>query len=188
MPRSFLGYSNMSKKTTSKKHPIRKGKKRVVVVSGGFDPVHIGHVRLFHEAKKLGDELVVILNNDNWLHKKKKLIFMPEKERRELIEAFRDVDRVVMTSHPKNPKDMSVCKELARVRPDIFANGGDRTPQDARTATSSLNPEQMLCRKLGIDMAFNVGRGGKVQSSSWILAGYAEKAANGGHTAGKKRR
>lgn len=176
----------MPKNATSKKYPRRKEKKRVVVVSGGFDPVHIGHVRLFHEAKKLGDELVVILNNDNWLHKKKKLIFMPQEERKELIESFQDVDRVILTSHPKNPRDMSVCKELARVRPDIFANGGDRTPQDAKTKTSSLNPEQLLCQKLGIHMAFNVGRGGKVQSSSWILAGYVEKAANGGHIVGKK--
>ena len=59
-----------------------KKKKTVVVVSGGFDPIHIGHVRLFEAARKLGDELVVILNNDNWLKKKKGKIFMPQQERR----------------------------------------------------------------------------------------------------------
>ncbi len=55
-----------------------KSKKVIVAVSGGFDPLHIGHVRMFERAKKLGDELVVILNNDNWLRKKKKHIFMPQ--------------------------------------------------------------------------------------------------------------
>ena len=70
-------------------------KKVVVAVSGGFDPIHIGHVRMFERAKTLGDELVVILNNDNWLKKKKGFSFMPEKERKEVIEALRVVDRVV---------------------------------------------------------------------------------------------
>lgn len=82
---------------------------------------------------------------------------------------------------------MSVCKELARIKPDIFANGGDRTPENARDKHSSLNPEQLLCRKLGIKMVFNVGRGGKVQSSSWILAGYVKKAANSVHSDARKR-
>ena len=67
----------------SKKKPV------VVAVSGGFDPIHIGHVRMFERAKALGDELVVILNNDNWLKKKKGFAFMPEKERKEVIEALR---------------------------------------------------------------------------------------------------
>ena len=162
---------------------MRKEKRRkpvVVVVSGGFDPVHIGHVRLFHEAKKLGNKLVVILNNDNWLHKKKNFVFMPQEQRKEMIEAFREVDRVVITSHSPHSSDMSVRKELARVKPDIFANGGDRTPENARDKTSSLNPEQLLCEKLGIRMVFNVGRGGKVQSSSWILADFVKKAASNG--------
>ena len=66
--------------------PRRKVKNKIVVaVSGGWDPVHIGHVRLFNEAKKLGDELVVILNNDNWLRKKKGFVFMPQAERKEIL-------------------------------------------------------------------------------------------------------
>ena len=69
----------------------------VVAVSGGFDPIHIGHVRMFERARALGDELVVILNNDNWLRAKKGFAFMPEKERKEVIEALRAVDRVVIT-------------------------------------------------------------------------------------------
>lgn len=155
-------------------------KKTIVVVSGGFDPVHAGHVRLFEAAKKLGDKLVVVLNNDNWLRKKKGTIFMPEKERKEIVEGFRAVDRVVITRHPRNPKDMSVVAELSRIRPDIFANGGDRNKRNANEESSSLNPEQELCRRLGIQMKFNVGRGGKVQSSSWLLKKYTQ-AVNGKH-------
>lgn len=155
-----------------------KKKKVVVAVSGGMDPIHVGHVRLFEAAKKLGTELVVILNNDNWLKKKKGKIFMPEHERKEILEALRPVNRVVLTSHARNPKDMSVCRELRRLKPDIFANGGDRNKENAGDPSSSLNPEQELCLKLGIQMKFNVGKGGKVQSSSWLLGTYA-KAVNG---------
>ena len=97
-----------------------------VAISGGFDPIHIGHIRLIQEARKLGDKLVVILNNDNWLRKKKKHIFMHQQERREILESIDGVDQVVLTGHPKNPKDMSVRKELLKLKPHIFANGGDR--------------------------------------------------------------
>ncbi|MDP3996227.1 MAG: adenylyltransferase/cytidyltransferase family protein, partial [bacterium] len=104
----------------------KKKSKIVVAVSGGFDPVHIGHVRMFEEAKALGDKLVVILNNDNWLKIKKGYCFMNEKDRKEIIESFRAVDGVVITKHRRNPQDMSVCEALKTVRPDVFANGGDR--------------------------------------------------------------
>lgn len=154
-----------------KKQKRSKGK-IVVAVSGGFDPVHIGHVRLFKGAKKLGDELVVILNNDNWLRKKKGYAFMPASERKEMIESLAGVDRVVLSSHKQNPADMSVARELQALKPDIFANGGDRNKKDAATKTSSLNADQLLCRQLGIKIVFNVGDGGKVQSSSWLLNKY----------------
>lgn len=144
------------KKMTKK----RKGK-IVVAVSGGFDPVHVGHVRLFNKAKELGDELVVILNNDHWLLKKKGYVFMPEAERAELIRAFRAVDRVVLSSHARNDPDRSVCRELTNIRPDVFANGGDRFANNI--------PEVAVCREIGCRMVFRVGRGGKVQSSSWLV-------------------
>ena len=147
---------------------MAKKKKLIVAVSGGFDPVHIGHIRLFEEARRLGDELVVILNNDNWLRKKKGYVFMPEKERKEVIKALRPVDRVVLTSHPKNAKDMSVSKELRRVRPDIFANGGDRKKHNV--------PEVAACREIRCAMVFGIGKGGKIQSSSWLLRSYLRKA------------
>lgn len=136
-------------------------KKRVVAVSGGFDPVHIGHVRMFNEAKKLGDELVVILNNDNWLVLKKGFSFMPEHERKEVIEAFESVDKVILTFHEEGTVDMSVCRELEALKPDIFANGGDRKEGNV--------PEYDVCDRLGIAMVFDIGHGGKVQSSSWLI-------------------
>ncbi len=134
---------------------------KVVAVSGGFDPVHIGHVRLFQEAKKLGDELVVIINNDNWLRTKKGFAFMSSEDRKEIIEAFRYVDRVYITTHEENSLDTSVCRELETIRPDIFANGGDRHHDNI--------PEYVLCQRLGIEMAFNVGAGGKIRSSSDLV-------------------
>ena len=139
-----------------------------VLVSGGFDPIHIGHVRLFKEAKALGDYLIVLANNDNWLKKKKGFAFMNEKERKAIVEAIRYVDEAVLTGHVENTDDMSVCAELEALKPDIFANGGDRNKKDADTASSSLNPEQKLCQKLGIEMVFNVG-GQKAQSSSELV-------------------
>ena len=128
-----------------------------------MDPVHIGHIRLFQAAKKLGDKLIVILNNDNWLMAKKGYVFMSEQERKEILEALTDVDKVILTEHPKNPKDMSVCKELLKVRPAIFANGGDRWDRK-----SLPTAEVKTCQTIGCKMVFNVGKGGKIQSSSWL--------------------
>jgi len=145
----------------------KKNKKIIVAVSGGFDPIHRGHVRMFQEAKKLGDELVVILNNDNWLEAKKGYAFMSQEERKEIIEALACVDRVVITKHPKNPKDMSVCRELREIKPHIFANGGDRYRHNI--------PEVATCNAIRCKMVFNVGYGGKVQSSSWLLGQYKRK-------------
>ena len=150
-------------------------KKIVVAVSGGFDPIHPGHIRYFHDAKKLGDVLVVILNNDNWLLKKKGFVFMHDWERKEVIEAVDGVDKVVISSHSKNPKDMSVVAELKKIKPDIFANGGDRDKLDSSKKSSSLNLDRIYCVKNGIKMIFNVGSGGKVQSSSWLLSKHAER-------------
>ena len=140
-------------------------KEIIVAVSGGFDPIHPGHIRYFKSAKALGDKLVVILNNDNWLMKKKKFSFMSEQERKEVIEGIRYVDEVVLTKHPKNTDDISVTEALIRIKPDIFANGGDRTKKNV--------PEDAVCKRIGCKMVFNVGKGGKIQSSSELV----EKAA-----------
>jgi len=146
--------------TKSRKISRRREKVRVAV-SGGFDPLHIGHIRMFREAGSLGDHLTVILNNDNWLKKKKGFVFMPENERSELIKSIIGVNDVVISSHPKNPKNMSVSKELLSIKPDIFANGGDRHAHNT--------PESSACIKIGCKIVYEVGRGGKIQSSSWLI-------------------
>lgn len=146
---------------------VNKKKKIIVTVSGGFDPLHSGHIRLFKKARNLGTELVVILNNDNWLKRKKDFVFIPQKERREVLEALKWVDRVVITGHSFHSKDMSVNKELKKIKPDIFANGGDRTKKNI--------PEIALCEKINCKMVFNIGQGGKIQSSSWLLKNFLNK-------------
>jgi len=146
-----------------KKKKLSKKSKKVVMVSGGFDPVHIGHVRMFKEAKKLGDKLIVLLNNDNWLKLKKGYVFMPEQERKEIIEAFKAVDQVILTSHKKNTKDISISKDLQSIRPHIFAKGGDRHVGNIPT------PEVLVCNKIGCEIVNDVGFGGKVQSSSELV-------------------
>lgn len=135
----------------------------VVAVSGGFDPIHIGHVRMFREAKKLGDELVVILNNDDWLVNKKGFVFMHEIERKEIIEAIKGVDRVVVSDHTLGDPDRSVNRMFQELKPDIFANGGDRKPH------GDPPPEVGVCKELGIKIVYDIGAGGKVQSSSWLV-------------------
>lgn len=159
-------------------------KKTVVIVSGGFDPLHIGHVRLLEEAKKLGDELVVVLNNDVWLAEKKGQPFMPEQERKEIIEALRCVDRVVLTKHSLDDPDhanhyarwRSICDAMREIKPDIFAQGGDRNEKDAADPESSAYYERILCEEIGCKMVHSVGFGGKVQSSSWLTEKVAQAA------------
>lgn len=164
----------MTKSGKKPEKPLKNGnsprKKIVVAVSGGFDPMHVGHVRLFKAAKSFGDKLIVILNNDNWLIKKKGFVFIPQQERKEVIEAVKWVDKVIFTEHKPNPQDMSVCKELRKLKPDIFANGGDRFKDNIPL------PEVAVCKEINCKAVFGVGRGGKVQSSSWLLNKFLENA------------
>ena len=127
-----------------------------VCVSGYFTILHKGHIQLFEEAKKLGDRLVVIVNNnDQQIQKKGKLIHDAE-DIKCIIENLKMVDEVVVTID----KDRTVCETLKMIKPDIFANGGDRVGDNV--------PEVKVCEEEGIKMVFNVG-GGKVNSSSDIL-------------------
>ncbi len=135
---------------------MKKKKLKIVAVSGGYDPVHVGHVRQFKAAKKLGDKLYVILNSDRFLKNKKGFVFMSFKERREILESIKYIDRVV----PCIDRDQSVCKTLEKLKPDIFAKGGDRKLKNT--------PEADICKKYKIKMVFGVG-GGKIQSSSALV-------------------
>ena len=132
-----------------------------IVVSGGFDPIHVGHLRMFKEASELAPKLIVIVNNDNFLIEKKGYVFMPLAERIEIIEGFGVVDMVVESVD----KDLTVCETLQWLAKKenviLFANGGDRNNTDAI-------PEAEICRENKIAMKFNVG-GGKIQSSSSLV-------------------
>ena len=137
------------------------GRKKTVAISGGFDPIHIGHVRMIQESSKIGD-VIVIVNSDDWLLRKKGYVFMPWNERAEIIKSIMGVLYVV----PVNDNDGTVCKALSKLKQDIdldiFANGGDR----GQTNT----PEMDICKELGIEMIWNIG-GGKIQSSSDLVSG-----------------
>ena len=127
-----------------------------VAVSGGMDPVHKGHVRMIQEAAQFGD-VIVILNSDEWLMRKKGFVFMSWEERAEILSAIKGVTKVV----PVDDSDGSVCEALRREKPTYFANGGDRTDKNT--------PEMDVCVDLGISMLWGVG-GGKIQSSSDLVA------------------
>ncbi len=123
-----------------------------VCTSGYFNPLHIGHIRLIQEAKALGDWLTVIVNNDDQVLLKGSKVFMSEIERCQIIKALACVDEVILSVD----NDRTVCKTLTLISPDIFAKGGDSTPDNV--------PEQAICK-----VVFGVG-GGKIQSSSWLKA------------------
>jgi cytidyltransferase-like protein len=130
-------------------------KNKIIAVSGGMDPVHIGHLRMLEEASQYGD-LVVILNSDEWLMRKKGYVFMSFEDRAEILKGFRCVSDVIMAQD----KDDTVCSSLIELKPDIFANGGDRKKDNT--------PEIALCKELGINMMWNCG-GGKIASSSELV-------------------
>ena len=134
-----------------------------VVVSGGFDPVHIGHVRLILAAAEYGD-VIVVANSDSWLYRKKGFVFMTWDQRKEILEALKGVVRVEWV----DDTDETVCEALRRIKPTYFANGGDRKGDNV--------PEVAVCKELGIEMIWNVG-GGKIESSS-ELVNRAEDAKN----------
>ena len=131
-------------------------RKKTVAVSGGFDPIHVGHIRMIREAAEHGD-VIVIANSDEWLLRKKGYVFMPWKERAEIIQSIKGVAAVFQA----DDDDDTVTESLLRLKPDIFANGGDRKQQNT--------PEMKVCDDIGIEMLWNVG-GGKIQSSSEFVA------------------
>lgn len=140
----------------------------IVVVSGGFDPVHRGHVRMFNKAKELGHKIIVGLNSDVWLVRKKGKSFMNFSERAEILKSFRCVDEVMSFSDDDNSA-INLLMRVQTLYPECtiaFANGGDRVEENT--------PEKGFCNAYNIDMIWGVG-GTKIQSSSDLINSVIEK-------------
>ena len=126
----------------------------IVCVSGGFDPLHIGHIDLLRSAARMGD-VTVILNSDEWLGRKKGYRLMSWEDRAEILRSIKYVSKVI----PVDDSDDTVCEALASFRPDLFLNAGDRvSPNDA---------ENKICTELNIGQAFDYS--GKIRSSTKII-------------------
>ena len=126
-----------------------------IAISGGFDPIHIGHLNMIKDAAKHGS-VIVILNSDAWLEQKKGYVFMPFEERKAILEAFSDVHHVFEV----DDSDGTVCAALDQIRPCYFGNGGDRGSDNV--------PEVKFCKRYGIGLRWNLG-GHKIQSSSDLV-------------------
>jgi cytidyltransferase-like protein len=134
---------------------------KLIVVSGGFDPIHSGHIAYFKSAKSYGDKLIVALNSDNWLEKKKGKFFMPLHERKSIIESIKYVDEVISFEDDEKGSCINALEAIKKTYPNediYFANGGDRDKKNI--------PEMSVS---GINFLFSVGGDDKKNSSSWIL-------------------
>jgi cytidyltransferase-like protein len=138
--------------------------KRIVLITGGFDPLHSGHIAYIKAARELGDSLIVGVNSDDWLRRKKGQEFMPWEERATIISALHNVDRVVNFDDSDNSAKDAI-KKVRAIHPHaqiVFANGGDRTKENI--------PEMDLLEEMfHLDFVFGVGGFNKANSSSWIL-------------------
>ena len=123
-----------------------------VAISGYFYPIHVGHLEYISLSKKLGDYLIVIINNNHQCTLKKGKHFMDENDRAKILEAIEGVDEVFISID----QDRTVCKSLEKIRPDIFTNGGDRYNKEI--------PEAIVCKKYGIELLDGLGK--KIRSSS----------------------
>jgi D-beta-D-heptose 7-phosphate kinase/D-beta-D-heptose 1-phosphate adenosyltransferase len=124
-----------------------------VMVSGGFDPIHAGHIRMIRHAARYGG-VIVIANSDDWLFRKKGFVFMEWERRVEILNAIKGVILVDSV----DDSDGTVCEAIRRLKPTYFANGGDR----GKTNT----PEQAVCEELGVELLWGVGGDEKLDSSS----------------------
>ncbi len=128
-----------------------------VCVSGGFDPIHPGHISYITEASKLGSTLVVIVNGDNFLTTKKGKSFQDLETRCQIVAGIKGVEWVIPF---EIEDDLSASEALKVIKPFIFANGGDR---------EALNiPEYSICQELGIKLVFSVGKEKKWSSSNML--------------------
>lgn len=136
---------------------------KIVLVTGGFDPLHSGHIEYFRSAKMLGDQLIVGLNSDEWLARKKGQPFMPLTERRIIVGSLKDVDATIIYDDSDNSSCNAITDLLNSINSNdeiIFANGGDRTVN---------NIPEMRITDPRVKFVFGVGGDNKMNSSSWIL-------------------
>ena len=140
-------------------------KRKTVMVSGGFDPVHVGHIRMIREAAQHGD-VIVIANSDSWLHRKKGYVFMDFEKRSEILNALKGV--IIVDS--VDDSDGTVCEAIRRHAPTYFANGGDR----GRTNT----PEQDVCEELGVELLWGIGGDYKADASSNLVNRFRKAQEN----------
>ena len=151
-------------------------KYKVMLVSGGFDPVHKGHIEMIEAAAEQAEEVWVILNNDFWLRQKKGRNFMKQNEREYIMSRVKGVTNTFVCN-PRSSTDRTVCDGIYsavnyyRRNYDgelsmAFGNGGDRGKGNV--------PEEDYCNSMGVDMVWNLGK--KVQSSSWLLEKYFNQA------------
>ena len=138
----------------------------VVLVTGGFDPIHSGHISYFNRARELSDRLIVGVNSDEWLRRKKGLYFLPWRERAEIILNLRMVDDVItVPDDDKGSACGSIAKCLEIADKVIFCNGGDRK----KTNIPEIN---MYGDNSRVEFKFGIGGDNKINSSSWILDNY----------------
>ena len=137
----------------------------IVLVTGGFDPLHSGHLAYFRAAKKLGDKLIVGINSDSWLERKKGKNFLPLSERYEIVSALKYVDNCILFNDEDGTAIEAIRNVIMLYPFDriIFANGGDRVEGNTPEEDAKLFPEK--------EIIFQYGVGGldKKNSSSWIL-------------------
>ena len=141
--------------------------RELVLVSGGFDPIHSGHIYLIQEASKYG-EIVVLLNSDEWLRKKKGKEFMPFKEREVIMKSLKNVIDVI-SFDDSDKTCINGLKNAINKYPNCkikFANGGDRNNQ--------TTPEKKFCDENNIETLWGIGGTDKSNSSSWILKKWQE--------------
>ena len=134
---------------------MNEEKNKTVMVSGGFDPVHVGHIRMIREAAKYGD-VIVVANSDDWLFRKKGFVFMEFAKRSEILNAIKGVILVDSV----DDSDGTVCEAIRRHTPTYFANGGDRG--------RSNTPEQSVCESLGVELLWGIGGDYKADASSLL--------------------